>query len=76
MPINRLFDRFDQELFVGNLVALATNTGIYLGRVTQLREYNSVQVRLSNGRLMTYDKPNKRMIKLDDIQEYAESIDL
>lgn len=69
-------DKFGQEIFIDTLVAIATNSGVYLGRVTQLREYNRVQVKLASGKKMTYDMPDKRMINLDAAEEYARSINL
>jgi hypothetical protein len=74
--MNRVLDKFGQEIFIDSLVAVATNSGVYLGRVLQLREYDRVQVKLAQGRKMTYDHPEHRMINIDAAEEYARSIQL
>jgi hypothetical protein len=74
--VNTVVDKFGQEIFVDTLVAVATSSGVYLGRVSQIRDYHRVQVKLSTGRKMTYDIPHRRMINLDAVDQYARSINL
>lgn len=69
-------DKFGKELFIGTLVAVSTNSGMYVGRVTKFNigadyynnpKLSSVQVQLTEGRKFSYDMPDRRMINLDEI---------
>lgn len=42
-------DKFDQEIFIGSLVAVSTNSGMYVGRVTKFNiiEYSDGIKKLS-----------------------------
>jgi hypothetical protein len=77
-------DKFGKELFIGTLVAVATNSGLYVGRVTKFnistwngkQDCYSVQVQLTTGRKMSYDNPDERMANLDEIQNTVKEFGL
>lgn len=76
-------DKFGQEIELGSLVAVSTNSGMYLGVVSKFNWYehdvksdpvlSTVQVKLSTGRKQSYDFPDRRMINLDKIHDTPEA---
>lgn len=77
-------DSFKKEIFVGSLVAISTNSGMYVGRVTKFNvitydgvpRLTTVQVQLTEGKKRSYDGPEWRMINLDEVHEAVKEIGL
>lgn len=73
-------DKFGSPIDIGCLVAISTNSGMYLGRVTKFNYYPgtlnicSVQCILTSGRKQSYDGPQWRMINLDEVHDRVRDI--
>lgn len=84
--MSQVKDVFGNNIDIGSLVAISTNSGMYVGRVTKFNYINdyygnpkvsTVQVERFDGkagrRKQSYDLPHKRMINLDLVVDYVES---
>ncbi len=82
-------DKYNAPINVGSLVAVSSNSGIVMGRVVKFNtvDYSpnddgsdmrltSIRVKLATGRVQGYDRPEYRIINLDEAHDRAREMDV